>query len=356
MYSSLENRNGTFLPKELFLSHELCFLLHDLLVTLLKTGEEGSFFKAKVDVHDDIKINDLDDIFEYLETSNRHKDKALILKTTVLPALLSDILHCVYETLENSRKGKLNMSYMLIRKPLQENLYLLESILLDDIDFSSKLTQNPQSLGSQNAGGVEGHNNRIDKVLKSFDESFGMNSQYIAQLRYDKKSSDSFDGICNKAMHLFTSHKYLATEKLNINFIFSSEESKLSQWNFIYSRLPYLLFYTYKVVISIMSSIVETFDVYENDMQRRISSLVILWWNNIDSEYRTEELEKFTKINLEWLNSHCIENKFPIPNIENLELMCKNGAFPSESEESVKDRNILYEEIAKSNREYKEVY
>lgn len=43
-------------------------------------------------------------------------------------------------------------------------------------------------------------------------------------------------------MHLFADHKALRTEALNVDFILSNSEILLSQWSFLYSRLPYLMF------------------------------------------------------------------------------------------------------------------
>jgi hypothetical protein len=62
-------------------------------------------------------------------------ERANILKAVVLPAVLSDLLHFIYEALQCSRKGKLNVTYALIRRPIQESLYLLESIVLDAAGF-----------------------------------------------------------------------------------------------------------------------------------------------------------------------------------------------------------------------------
>ena len=54
---------------------------------------------------------------------------------------------------------------MLVRKPLQESLFLLQSVIVDRSDFAKKLTTDPVKLWSQTAGGVEVHAKRIQAVL-----------------------------------------------------------------------------------------------------------------------------------------------------------------------------------------------
>jgi hypothetical protein len=93
-------------------------------------------------------------------------------------------------------------------------------------------------LWSQGVGGQEAHTRNIQKVLDTIGENGRFDAAYLAQLRYDKGATDGFDGICNKAMHLFTHHEAIRTEPMNINFIFSNWDSRRTQWSFIYSRLP----------------------------------------------------------------------------------------------------------------------
>ena len=90
------------------------------------------------------------------------------------------------------------------------------------------------------------HANRIRKVLATLRDHRGYDAEYLAQLRYDKNAQDGFDGVCNKALHLFTGHDAIRTEPLNINFIFSDLDSMVTQWSYLYSRLPYLLSYIHK--------------------------------------------------------------------------------------------------------------
>lgn len=354
--SASKNKNGRFLPEEFDLAHQLCFVIHDVMVQIIKSGEEGDFFNTTINVESPeqrdylAELDDIDDVFSWLEEEQRNDDKAQILKTTILPAILSDMMHCIFETLETSRKAKLGISYMLIRKPLQESLYLLESVVLDELDFSEKLTIEPQRLGSKNAGGVDNHAKRIEKVLEIINATSRFNPRYIAQLRYDKAQEDSFDGICNKAMHLFTNHKAIRTEKMNINFVFSGWDQKITQWDYLYSRLPYLLLYTLQVVENILETIAPTSQEYLDDIQRRISASILLWWPSVDENYKCDELEDFVKDTESWLNNHCSSSGYSTPLNKDLVRMAETGAYPKENYLQVKKRGMKYSINAAINK------
>ncbi len=263
MQRLVKNKDGV-LPSEFFIAHDLCFAVHDILVEFLKSGEASGIFTTHInfaDKADAAAFRENNDIFHWLEATGRLDDRARVLKTVVLPAVLSDMLHTFYEALECSRKGKLNITYALIRKPIQESLYLLESIVLDEISFADKLATEPLTLRPRMAGGMNGHSKRIQSVLERIQQTNAFDAEYLAQLRY-AKTEDGFDGVCNKAIHLFTEHKAIQTELMNINFIFSGYDAKLTQWRYLYGRLPYILIYAWRVIEHIGASIRPTHPDY----------------------------------------------------------------------------------------------
>jgi hypothetical protein len=258
------------------------------------------------------------------------------------------MLHCIYEALESSRKAKLNITYMLIRKPIQENLFLLESIILDEVGFAAKLATSPLMLRPKTASAMEGeHGRRIQQVLETIKQTDAFDAEYLAQLRY-AKVDDGFDGACNKAMHLFTEHKAIRTEALNVNFIFSGYDAKLSQWDYLYSRLPYVLVYIWRVVEHISETIRPTYPDYLIDMTRRIAAFVSLCPCQI--EYLAEPLIKFYSTQYDWLLDHCREEGFRPPKKRDLERMALTGALPGESKASVEARLGLFESRATEGR------
>ena len=348
-FSSLTNRANTHLPSNHWTAHQLCFTVHDVMTQLLVSGKAASAFNmtfAFRDETDRSAFEKTSDVFEWLEQSCRVDEREALLVTTIFPRVLSDMLHCFYEALEASRKGKLTITFMLVRKPLQESLFLLESVIVGRSDFAKTFATEPVKLWSQRAGGVDVHAKRIRKVLDVLGEGHRFDAEYLAQLRYDKTAHDGFDGICNQAMHLFTSHKAILTEPLNINFIFSDMDSTLTQWSYFYSRLPYLLVYIHRVVEHVCATIVPTDPLYLQDMDRRISALVLLWWDTVESPYDEPDLENFVLKTRDWLFEHCREGGYRPPSRPDLVKMADTGAYPGESQAKLGERNMHFTRAA----------
>jgi hypothetical protein len=347
----LVTNKGGFLPAEFNMAHDLCFFLHDILAQFLVSGETSDVFTTEIAIsatENAEPFNSGEDLFEWLAATGRLEERARVLKTIVLPAVLTDMLHCLYEALESSRKGKLNVTYMLIRKPIQENLFLLESIIIDEVAFGNELATSPLSLRPQTAGGVEGgHMKRIQQVLEKIAQTETFDAEYLAQLRY-LKVEDGFDGICNQAMHLFTQHKAIQTESLNVNFIFSDFDAKKSQWEYLYGRLPYILIYIWRVIEYIGETVCPTHPEYTFDMARRTAAFLTLMESRAKTS--TMPLQKFYDSHSAWLLNHCAERGFRAPRKRDLERMALTGAFPGEDEGTVVARIAEFEAVAASNR------
>lgn len=327
------------LPKEFFPAHDLCFLVHDVMAEFLASGERHKIFTGRIDLSDDdaAELEASDDLLAWLEQTGRLAERARVLKAVVLPAVLSDLLHFLYTALQCSQKGKLNVTYALIRKPIQENLYVLESMVLGEITFADLLATAPLKLRPKNAGGVEGHTDRIRRVLEVIQQDQVFDAAYMAQLRY-AKVEDGFDGICNKAMHLFTEHPAIQTEAMNINFVFSDFDEKLTQWRYLYGRLPYVLVYLWSVLEHIGGTLSMTVPEYMLDIHRRIAALMIL--STLRTVAINQQLAHFAIKHEHWLNAHCVERGFRYPRTRDLKRMALTGAFPGEPDADVKRRLV----------------
>ncbi|XNH21379.1 hypothetical protein BCV28_02040 [Vibrio cyclitrophicus] len=136
-------------------SHDLCFLIHDIMVQLLHSAESQKAFNQTFDLTE-VEAKSLESterhIIEWLEENQMYQESSLVIRSTVLPALLSDMMHCIYEALQASKKGKLTISYMLIRKPLQESLFVLESMVLDRKQFIEDFTNDQKKLSPSRYG------------------------------------------------------------------------------------------------------------------------------------------------------------------------------------------------------------
>ena len=340
---------NTALPPQFHTAYKFCFTAHDVIAQLLVSGMQHGIFVTNIsfkDEADKVDFEQSENLFDWLSLNERLEEEYDVLVTMVFPAVLSDMLHCIFEALEASRKGKLAIAYMLLRKPLQESLYVLESVISDKPAFANMIAKDPLKLRPQNAGGLEGHTRRIQKVLDVIGESWRFDAGYLAKLRYDKSDRDSFDGICNKAMHLFTEHKAIKTEQYNVNFIFSQSDQIYTQWNYLYSRLPYLLTYIISIVEHVAERFASTLPEYANDMNRRLSAALLICTSSIDERYEAEPLSILAVQTYHWLTEHCIQHGFSEPLAEHLERMANCGAFPNEDQQKVEARDLLYSQLS----------
>jgi hypothetical protein len=349
-------KTGGFLPAQFHLAHDVCFFNHDVLVQLLQSGEECGSFETRIRFRDDAdrrSFEEAGDVLSWLAATRRVTEQAEVLRSTVFPALLSDLLHFLFEALDCSRKAKLAVSFALLRKPLQENLFLMEVIASDVADFSAKLAENPLGLRAQKVGGPDVHAARLSTLLDGMGESDRFDASYLAQLRYDKKTEDSFDGICNKAVHLFTEHPAIRTEPLDINFVFSDWDDKVSQWAYLYSRLPYLLFYSRRLVEYVLATFEKTEPEYLDDMERRAAAGALLWVDTLQEPYRHPSLDRFSEGTRSRLDEMCRSRGFRVANRRDLGRMRKSGALPGERAAAVRERHLGFVVGARLSRAFR---
>lgn len=297
----LFNEN-THLPIELHDSYRLCMILHDEMLKLILNGIENNCFSINIPLNEKLK-NDLNKseshILNWLEKNNFITEKSLTISLVVLKATIEDMLLCLYESLEMARKGKMSLAFILIRKPIQENIFLVEDIILSFEEFSQKLENNPQKLHGtkfhtgENQKKMEAYTERTRKVLEETGGENLFNPSYIAQLRYDKSSEDSFDRICNKSMHLFTTAPSIKTEHMNINMVFSQLPQITTQFHFYFSRSVYLFSYIYHLVSFLGDQICPTSDEYKIHMKNVIGALTKMWFSQLSDRYKNTDIENF---------------------------------------------------------------
>ena len=94
------------LPKEFEDAHFACLYIHDVMVEFIRSGEQNQAFHQTFDLSDDekksLESSDIH-ILDWLEENNRNAERMLAVRATVLPAVLSDMLHCIFEALASSK-------------------------------------------------------------------------------------------------------------------------------------------------------------------------------------------------------------------------------------------------------------
>jgi len=271
-----------FLEKQFQFSHDYCIYLHDILAHFIVFGEKKRIFNVQLTLSNENEAKSFErasdiDIWDWLEKYGYSEILGEILIKSLFPALLSDLCHFVYESLSCSRKAKLTVAYALLRKPLKENLHYLEWLLSDPEEFLNTF-YNKESI--ELSFNRIGNPDRIKNVIKNAKDripnKLAFDAEFLYDLRFNKACPYGFDGSWNKATHLVTTKDPIATEKQNFNFIFSNDESRLSQWSHLYGRLPYILFYAVEICEMLMAFIMKKLmpDYAESSFHRSLGFII----------------------------------------------------------------------------------
>jgi hypothetical protein len=329
-----------YLPKKYWFSHQFCFFIHDQLVQIISSGERDGIFNVTVEFQDAElvkKIHNLsgEQLLDWLE-NNGYEDVVYELTYRQLcVALLSDLCHFVYEALDCSKKEKLTVTYALLRKPFKENLFYLEWLLTDSGDFLQKFhLSETKSLIISGSGTVSRERRKeiIKGAMKKTKYGEWINLDFIYQLRYDKRVAFGMEQLWQKANHLITSYEFLETEEKNINFIFSNYEDHKSQWDYLYSFLPILLFHTLEVA----KALIGTFAIIQNEKEQNLIELrtvigFLLWLERRPRPIRIRALQEIAK-SIEDAQLYCPKcKKQMFFKKEDLRLFCKQGIFKCRS-------------------------
>jgi len=257
------------LPEKYKFSHTFCFFLHDQIVDALKSGESANIFhhQVKMEPNEIEAIDGLkgDELLTWLENNGRKEIVLALYYKQICAALVSDMLHFIHEALQCSRKGKLTVSYALLRKPFKENLFYLEWLLGDTGGFLSRFDAGDIKKLSINTALTE--QERIKIISKAIEETeLGglLSAEFLYELRFDKKSDFGFESYFQQANHLVTTFRFLETEGQNFNFVFSDEECRDSQWEHLYTYVPLLLYHANEVFEGILAKFAtrkESFDL-----------------------------------------------------------------------------------------------
>lgn len=304
----------TRLPERLHHAYNLCMVLHDQILKILRNGIEHNQFACDFPVSNEM-IESLESyeghVLDWMRENDLTLERYSTIRLTTLSAIMADMLNNIFESIEMARKGKMTLAFTLLRKPIQENLFLIEEMILSAKDYAEKLEKSPKGLdGTRYASGNDeerllAHSHRVGQILEETCSAEVFDPSYIARLRYDKSSKDSFDGVCNQSIHLFTTRSSIKTEAFNINFIFSGMRAVESQWDFYFSRLVYLLSYMHRILSFLAKEICPAPDNYIEYLDNVIAALTRLWFLNLPERYKNCEIINFADAAAGRLRNEC---------------------------------------------------
>jgi len=240
---------------------------------IIKEGQEKQRFSVTVDINQEEKDipNELtgEEIYDWMEEN--YKDETdLGTYKQVFAAILSDFLQFVLAGLRASERGHLSVTFSVLRKPLKDNLFVLERLVSNPNEFLMKFnSEDSYEKICTSESSPEEKKKIIRDVLTKIRFKI-LDEEIIYEIRYDKKKDFGLEKLFQKATHIVTSYNHLETEQGNLNFVFSSEDAKKDQWRHLYSILPLMLFYAYQVALTVYYGVIVEDEERNQELWNRI--------------------------------------------------------------------------------------
>ena len=253
------------LPPRHAFAHDYCFLLSDTLGWFIKEAVAADAFSVSISLEhlsseerSEFVSGELEgaELARWLEEHGFTDAVNDLTEREVIRGVITDAAQFIYEALRCSEKGKLTVAFALLRKPLRESLLLLELLLTDREEFLRLLSTDTSELGIYSLPKSGRALPIIESAVKAVGRQQAFLPSFLYGLRYAKHQHFSLESIWSKATHLVTTDKHFATEPNNLNFIFSDAAAEQSQWDDLYRKLPFLLFYFVDIAAALVSRMV----------------------------------------------------------------------------------------------------
>lgn len=297
----IEENEVIALPKEHHEIHNFCAVVYDQLTEIMI----GEIYENARTTEFNIKethalIEELHSerihVLDWFTHNNMNNELTTSLSKHVALYLMQDFVHFIYEALNTAKKGKLTVSYALLRKPLTDVLLLLEQILLDKEDFINRFYYQGAPSKYMPESDKFDKEDIISKTIGKISSGAMFDAKFIYQLRYDKTCSFGLNGISNQALHIVTNKGNYKIEDRNLNFIFSDELSMKSQWAHFYHFVPMLLLYAVSVIDELFFEYLPEHKLVKDAKAIKRFIIFILWGSSINNESQTNEISVIDEV------------------------------------------------------------
>jgi len=256
------------LPKEYHKINNICALIYDQLTEIYNSTDFESLKVTNVSLPNDIDLvdqlnNGAISTLEWLENNDKQALEVILTKQLIL-AITNDLTSFMFESLSCALRGHMTVAFALLRKPLIDELLLLEQLLVDREDFIKRYYYTDSS-DKYDPSKTVNKKEIIEKAIQKLKCKHHFTAERIFDLRYNKSEISGYNWIMNHALHIVTSDKNYKTEKQNLNFVFSQKEDVERYYLHYYGFIPTLLIYS----VSIIDELV--FDILSpNDSSQRV--------------------------------------------------------------------------------------
>lgn len=247
------------LPRRLWWSHHLAFLLHDQLLHFVIRGDEERLFWIRLNLTDEAEgaefgAVDDGDIIDWMRQKGRSEEAGQVIERVIVRALLSDLCQFLFESIESAAKGKVSVAFALLRKPLRDQLFILEWILADRDGFLREFAKGPESIDLVELlkKQKDWMKQVVESAISQSTYSEFIDPAFVWELRFDKSVSWTLEGYWNQAIHLVTTNKHYRTDPENLNFVFVGDCERSDLLDRYYLLVPTVLIHLCGVVRAIV--------------------------------------------------------------------------------------------------------
>jgi len=251
------------LPTQYRFSHEYSVLLNQQLEHLINYGVQNKVYSIHIELSDKKQSEEFSalnstEIFDWLNNNGYRSHLEKMILMSLYPALISDMFLFIDEALNCLEKGRLTTAYSLFRKPLRDNLFYLEWLLVEPTNFAGMFyDKEPTEFVLDRMLREEKVLPIITKAVDRVGKTGIVIPEVIYEMRYKSKTGFySLNAMWNQALHLITTSKSHNTPKREFNLIFSDDEDKFTQWEHIYSSIPVILHYGIEIAEALMFLVV----------------------------------------------------------------------------------------------------
>lgn len=308
--------------------------IHDEISEIVRSGLQHNVFEHTIPLRDgeQVRFAEPEDAWAWLEATGRGSDEEQVLAKSVTRALLIDSCQFIRSAIDCATAESTTVAFALLRKPFAENLFLLEQLLLQPAKFCANLKSDPLTLRLKTLSSPEARLHHVQAVLAEIGPVGGcFDAGFLAELRFEKASPDSFEPLWNKALHIITEHQALKTEKMNLNFVFSDRASVRSHQSFFFARVPYVLAYFREVAEALVGRFALTPGSYLDTVYARFAAGVVLWARNLDVVYQRPSILSFANA---WAHRLLDAGETSRPSDDRLADLFAGGARPGDSASS----------------------
>lgn len=268
--------------------YNFLMLCNNFIVDILRIADKSNWSSENITIKDKDKHKFEQNKYDLFYFRN-HGYANIINKSLykhIIFSLIADYNIYMYDAVKCAKKMHFGTAFTLLRKPLKDDLFMIEMFFVKGKRFVGKFLNNSIEKFAIDKITKEDKMKILNKCCKKI-HFFTAEKMY--NLRYSKKSTESLEKIWNKTLHIITTAKDYATENGNLNIIFATEETVEENLVYFYKVCCSIQLYFIILVLNILKEeMLINEDVYYKNMRNIYFAFSCTLDNDIPKEILNE--------------------------------------------------------------------